>query len=83
VIQILAVESFGLKDIGKILGLITFIETLGGFIGSVLSGILAGMNKGDYTLAFYGVTVAAGLAFLMTFAVNYLSPKTATTESLP
>lgn len=83
VIQILAVESFGLKDIGKILGLITFIETLGGFVGSVLSGILAGMNKGDYTLAFYGVTVAAGLAFLMTFAVNYLSPKTVTSESLP
>lgn len=68
-IQLLTVESFGLKDIGKILGAITLIETFGGFLGSVITGRLASMNNGDYTLAFYGVTIAAGLAFLSTFAV--------------
>lgn len=72
-IQLLTVESFGLRDIGKILGAITLIETLGGFLGSVITGRLAGMNNGDYTFAFYGVTIAAGLAFLSTFAVNVLS----------
>ena len=74
-IQLLTVESFGIKDIGKILGAITLIETFGGFIGSVVTGRLASMNNGDYTLAFYGVTIAAGLAFLSTFAVNVLSKK--------
>lgn len=72
-IQLLTVESFGLKDIGKILGAITLIETFGGFLGSVITGRLASMNNGDYTLAFYGVTVAAGLAFLSTFLVYLLS----------
>ena len=74
-IQLLTVESFGLKDIGKILGAITLIETFGGFLGSVITGRLASMNNGDYTLAFYGVTVAASLAFLSTFLVNLLSKK--------
>lgn len=74
-IQLLTVESFGLKDIGKVLGAITLIETFGGFLGSVITGRLASANNGDYTLAFYGVTVAAGLAFLSTFLVNLLSKK--------
>jgi len=72
-IQLLTVESFGLRDIGKILGAITLIETFGGFLGSVITGRLASLNNGDYTLAFYGVTIAAGLAFLSTFAVYLLS----------
>ncbi|MEP6946434.1 MAG: MFS transporter [Acidobacteriota bacterium] len=71
-IQLLTVESFGLKDIGKILGAITLIETLGGFLGSVVTGRLAAANNGDYTFAFYGVTAAAAVAFAMTFAVNGL-----------
>ena len=74
-IQLLTVESFGLKDIGKILGAITLIETTGGFLGSLITGRLASMNNGDYTLAFYGVTVAAGLAFMSTFAVNVFSKR--------
>jgi len=76
-IQLLTVESFGLRDIGKILGAITLIETTGGFLGSLITGRLASVNNGDYTTAFYGVTIAAGLAFLSTFAVNLLSNKRA------
>jgi len=76
-IQLLTVESFGLRDIGKILGAITLIETTGGFLGSLITGRLASVNNGDYTTAFYGVTIAAGLAFLSTFAVNLLSKKRA------
>ncbi|MEO8648492.1 MAG: MFS transporter, partial [Acidobacteriota bacterium] len=71
-IQLLTVESFGLKDIGKILGAITLIETLGGFVGSVVTGRLAAANNGDYTAAFYVVTAVAAVAFTMTFAVNIL-----------
>ena len=74
-IQLLTVESFGLRDIGKILGAIMLIDTFGGFLGSVITGRLASLNNGDYTLAFYGVTIAAGLAFFMTFAIDGLSKR--------
>lgn len=72
VIQLLTVESFGTKDIGKLLGAITLIETLGGFLGSVVTGRLASLNNGDYTAAFYGVTATAGLALICTLAINHL-----------
>lgn len=71
-IQLLTVESFGLRDIGKILGAITLIETLGGFLGSVITGRLASLAGGDYTLAFYAVTAAAGIALVCTFAINFM-----------
>ena len=72
-IQLLTVESFGLRDVGKILGALTLIETLGGFLGSVITGYLAGLSRGDYTTAFYGVTIASGLAFISTFVVYILA----------
>ncbi len=72
-IQLLTVENFGLRDIGKILGAIILIETSGGFIGSVITGKLASLNNGDYKSAFYGVTIAAGLAFASTFVLYLLS----------
>lgn len=74
-IQLLAVESFGLRDIGKILGLLTIIETFGGFVGSVVTGRLASADNGDYTTAFYGVTIASGLALLTTFAIFLVKRK--------
>jgi hypothetical protein len=76
-IQLLTVESFGLRDVGKILGAITLIETLGGFIGSVTTGYLAGLTSGDYTMPFYVVTAASGLAFASTFAVYMLAGRSA------
>jgi sugar phosphate permease len=74
-LQLLAVESFGLRDIGKILGALTVIETFGGFVGSVVTGKLASAAGGDYTSAFYGVTLASGLALLMTFAIFLVNRK--------
>lgn len=79
-IQLLAVESFGLRDIGKILGLLTVIETFGGFVGSVVTGKLASANNGDYTTAFYGVTIASGLALLLTFAISLVKQKQKTID---
>jgi MFS family permease len=74
-IQLLTVESFGLRDIGKILGAITLIETFGGFLGSVITGRLASASNGDYTTAFYGVTVAAGFACISTVGIYLLSKR--------
>lgn len=68
-IQRLTSDLFGRIEAGKILGMITLIEVVGAAIGGRITGYLADQNGGDYTYAFYGVTIAAGLAFLSTFAV--------------
>ncbi|CAN5511471.1 MFS transporter [soil metagenome] len=71
-LQRLAADFFGRREIGKILGLITLIEVSGGAIGGRITGYLADRNGGDYTTAFYGVTVAAGLAFIASAAIYLL-----------
>lgn len=72
-IQRLTSDLFGRAEAGKILGMITLIEVVGAAIGGRITGYLADQNGGDYTYAFYGVTIAAGLAFLSTFAVDRFS----------
>ena len=72
-LQRLASELFGRREIGKILGAITLIEVLGASIGGYITGSIADRNGGDYTVAFYGVTIAAGLALAATSAVRALS----------
>jgi MFS family permease len=69
-IQLLAVEYFGLKDIGRILGALTVIETLGGAIGGAITGRLAAAAAGDYTAAFYMVTIAAFISLAAVAAMN-------------
>jgi hypothetical protein len=59
---LLAAEMFGLKDIGKIIGALTVVETAGAALGGMVTGRLAAAHGGDYTIAFYGVTIAAGVA---------------------
>ena len=61
-LQLLAAEMFGLKDIGKIIGALTVVETAGAAFGGIVTGRLAAAHGGDYTIAFYGVTIAAGVA---------------------
>jgi len=74
-IQRLTSDLFGRAEAGKILGMITLIEVVGAAIGGRITGYLADQNGGDYTYAFYGVTIAAGLAFLSTFAVDVYSKR--------
>jgi len=71
-LQRLASELFGRREIGKILGAITLIEVIGASIGGLITGRLADQHGGDYTVAFYGVTVAAALALVATMGVNFL-----------
>lgn len=71
-IQRLTSDLFGRAEAGKILGTITLIEVVGAAIGGRITGYLADQNGGDYTYAFHGVTIAAGLAFLTTLAVDLL-----------
>lgn len=79
-LQRLAADFFGRSEIGKILGLITLIEVTGAAIGGRITGYLADQNGGDYTCAFYGVTIASGLAFILTIGIYLLAQKTALSQ---
>jgi MFS family permease len=68
-LQRLATEFFGRHDIGKVLGAVTMIEVIGAAIGGRFTGYLADQAGGDYTYAFYGVTITAGLAFATTLLI--------------
>lgn len=68
-LQRLAADFFGKREIGKVLGAITLIEVTGATIGGRITGYLADRAGGDYTNAFYGVTIVAGLAFLSTLVI--------------
>jgi sugar phosphate permease len=74
-IQRLASELFGRRDAGKILGTITMIEVIGAAIGGRATGYLADQNGGDYTTAFYGVTIVSAAALLATLAIYILNRK--------
>ncbi len=71
-LQRLSADFFGKREIGKILGAITLIEVVGAAIGGRLTGYLADQAGGDYTNAFYGVTIVAGLAFISTLVILVL-----------
>lgn len=74
-IQRLASELFGRLEAGKILGTITMIEVIGAAIGGRITGYLADRNAGDYTTAFYGVTLTAAAAFAAAMLVLLLNRK--------
>ena len=71
-LQRLSADFFGKREIGKILGAITLIEVAGATIGGRITGYLADQAGGDYTNAFYGVTIVAGLAFVSTLLILVL-----------
>ncbi len=62
--NMLAVSSFGLREIGRINGGILFFEALGTGLGSWLTGWLFD-RYGDYRIAFMAIAVTVGLSLLI------------------
>jgi len=62
-IQLVAVETFGQRALGKILGLVTLIDALGAAAGTVISGQLRSLS-GSYLLPFGLVALMATVAVL-------------------
>ena len=60
-IQLVAVESFGQLALGRILGVVTFVDTMGGAAGTLLAGQLR-TATGDYFTTFALVVVVAVIA---------------------
>ncbi len=71
-LQRLTADYFGMREYGKILGTLTFIEIIGAAIGGRTTGYLADLNGGDYTAAFYGVIIAAAAALACAIALNVM-----------
>ncbi len=69
-IQIMIGECFGTKALSKILALITFIETIGGFAGNIITGKLYD-RTGNYQLAFQ---VIIACALVATICMALLKP---------
>ncbi len=72
-IQLLIVESFGLKAAGKILGTITTFDAVGGGLGIWLTGAIHDWT-GSYQAAFVLVSVLIFLALLAATRVKRYSP---------
>jgi MFS family permease len=70
-IQRLAADFFGRRDYPKILGAITIVDTLGAVVGGLITGWLADKYSGDYSVGFYGVIAATGLALLLMLVLNF------------
>ena len=69
-IQRLVADIFGHRDYPKILGVITIGDTLGAVVGGMITGRLADLYGGDYSVGFYGVIAATGLALLLMIVLN-------------
>lgn len=68
-IQLQAINNFGLTDAGKILGTITMMDAIAGGLGIWLTGVL--FDKfGNYHVAFYILCALVAAAFLMSFFVK-------------
>jgi MFS family permease len=74
-IQRLVADIFGQRDYPKILGVITIGDTLGAVVGGMITGRLADMYGGDYTVGFYGVIIATGIALALMLILNLRSQK--------
>ncbi len=72
-IQLVTVETFGQRSLGKILGLVTLIDALGAAAGTVISGQLRSLT-GDYLLVFALITLVAAIAVANVLLIRPLVP---------
>jgi len=74
-LQRLVAEYFGRQDYERILGAITMIEIVGGVAGGTITGYLADRAGGDYTNAFYVMTLVTAGAFFCVLALKVLQKR--------
>jgi MFS family permease len=62
-LQLLVVESFGIRAAGRILGTITVMDAIGGGLGVVLTGVLFD-STGSYRVAFGVISALVAMALI-------------------
>lgn len=75
-VQLMVAECFGLRELGRILGVITVVETIGGALGNYLTGRIAAAAGNDYSVGFYGVFAATVVALIAALLLLRFMPKT-------
>ncbi len=63
-LQLLASDYFGVRDLGKILGTITVLDTLGGGMGPFLTGLMYD-HFGSYTIPFTVIAASITVALVL------------------
>ena len=76
VLQLSAINCFGLRSAGKILGTITVLDAIGRGLGIWLTGVLY-TTQGSYMLPFVIFCLLIGVALLAIGQITYPSPETA------
>ncbi len=71
-IQLVAVESFGQLALGRILGVVIFVDTMGGAAGTLLAGQIR-TATGDYFATFAVVAVVAIIALANVLLIRPLA----------
>jgi sugar phosphate permease len=71
-LQLLVADYFGLKNLGTILGAVTVIETIGGALGTRITGMVADANGGDYSKGFMLLIATTGISLLLVTILNFL-----------
>ncbi len=71
-LQLLVADYFGLKNLGTILGAVTVIETIGGALGTRITGMVADANGGDYSRGFMLLIATTGVSLLLVTVLNFL-----------
>jgi len=72
-IQLVCVECFGQKALGKLLGIVIFVDSLGGALGIALSGQLKA-STGSYLTSFTSVSIVALVAIIGVLLIKPLQP---------
>lgn len=72
-LQFLCAETFGLRDLGKILGTITVLDTLGGGMGPFLTGLMYDA-WGSYERPFTIIAVMVTVALVLSTRFRVTSP---------
>ncbi|MBT8422313.1 MAG: MFS transporter [Gammaproteobacteria bacterium] len=72
-IQLVCVECFGQRALGKLLGIVIFVDSLGGALGTALSGQLKA-STGSYLTSFTTVSVVALIAIMGVLLIKPLQP---------
>jgi MFS family permease len=73
-LQLLAADTFGVRDLGKILGTITVLDTFGGGMGPFLTGVMYD-RFGSYTIPFTIIAVLVSSALVL--SLFFKAPRTA------
>ena len=76
-IQLVCVESFGQRSLGKILGIVIGIDSIGGMLGTIVTGQLK-TASGSYLLPFTIVAIVALIGLLNVLLVRPVNPDSTT-----